>query len=113
MDEDTLSGLRQQLLKMKVTLEEMKQSSTESGKTVALDQARVGRLSRMDALQVQQMALETDRRRQQQLIHIEGALRRIASGDYGDCFVCGEELDPKRLKADPATTRCTTCKAKQ
>ena len=74
-----------------------------------LDQSRVGRLSRMDAMQAQQMALESARRRRQKISKVEGALRRIESGDYGYCFVCGEEMDAQRLAVDPTLTRCIGC----
>jgi DnaK suppressor protein len=55
------------------------------------------------------MAQETERRRQQQLARIEAALRRIESGDYGYCYVCGEEIDIRRLAVDPTMTRCIKC----
>ncbi|MDZ7785293.1 MAG: TraR/DksA C4-type zinc finger protein [Halioglobus sp.] len=31
------------------------------------------------------------------------------AGDYGYCFVCGEEISPARLNFDAATTRCMGC----
>ncbi|MEX1220703.1 MAG: TraR/DksA C4-type zinc finger protein [Idiomarina sp.] len=82
---------------------------SEQADVVELDQARVGRLSRMDALQGQQMALEQQRRKQRKVQALEGALRRIQSGDYGYCFVCGEEIETRRLQFDPAVTRCMDC----
>lgn len=109
MNEAEIEQARQQLLRMKAELQELGEMARDTGNTVELDQARVGRLSRMDAMQGQQMALETARRRQQQLLKIEGALRRIASGEYGECFVCGEEIDARRLSVDPASTRCVAC----
>ena len=81
----------------------------ETSEPVELDQTRVGRLSRMDAMQSQQMALETVRRRKETLVKIEGALHRIESGDYGFCFVCSEEIDIRRVLADPTSTRCMEC----
>jgi DnaK suppressor protein len=63
----------------------------------------------MDAMQAQQMALEAARRRQHQLLMVEGALRRLESGEYGYCFVCGKEIDVRRLAADPTNTRCVAC----
>ena len=83
--------------------------SGDAASTVTLDQSKVGRLSRMDALQAQQMAQETVRRRKLQLQKIDNALRRIESGDYGDCFKCGEEIAEARLNFDPASTRCVGC----
>lgn len=76
---------------------------------VTLDQSRVGRLSRMDALQTQQIALDAKRRRLRRLQAIEGALRRLEAGEFGDCFVCGEEIGVQRLRFDPTITRCKTC----
>ena len=76
---------------------------------VELDQARVGRLSRMDALQSQAMAEATDRRRHQELERIDAALARLAAGDYGHCLECGEAIHEKRLAFDPAAALCIAC----
>lgn len=100
------------LLEIKSELEAMEVAAAEDAAPVELDQARVGRLSRMAALQAQAMAQEGARRRQRQLLEIEGALRRIDAGEYGYCFVCGEEIDIRRLDADPANTRCIRCAEK-
>ena len=106
------SDFKQRLLALKAELLELEESSKDSTKPVTLDQAAVGRLSRMDAMQGQQMALESARRRQQQLAKIDGALRRIEKGEYGYCLVCGEEIDIRRLALDPAQTRCMQCAEK-
>ena len=90
--------------------QKMAQSSTE---TVELDQNSVGRVSRIDALQSQSMAVETTRLRQQQLRKISAALALIESGDYGYCRVCDDEINPKRLEIDPASTMCVPCASKQ
>ncbi|MGI9434697.1 MAG: TraR/DksA family transcriptional regulator [Geminicoccaceae bacterium] len=76
---------------------------------VALDQTRVGRLSRMDALQSQAMAQETERRRHQELDRIDQALKRLSEGEYGDCLECGEPIAPKRLAFDPSAALCIDC----
>ena len=98
---------------MRAELQALEETTRGSDETVELDQSRVGRLSRMDAMQAQQMALETGRRRKQQLKKIEGALRRIETGDYGYCFICGEEIDARRLAIDPTVSRCMDCVDKQ
>lgn len=103
---------RQKLLLLKQELQEREETSRDAAKPVELDQASVGRLSRMDAMQAQQMAQETERRRQHQLMKVEGALRRIESGEYGCCFVCGKEIDIRRLSLDPTNTRCMKCAGK-
>ncbi len=42
----------------------------------------------------------------QNLIHVEGALRHIANGTYGECEVCGEVIQAQRLEAVPYATLC-------
>ena len=84
-------------------------STAEDSAPVELDQTRVGRLSRMDALQGQAMAQETARRREVELQRIDAALARVDAGDYGYCVRCDEEIAPARLKIDPATPTCVDC----
>ena len=109
MQQHQLDAFRESLLALRSELEQLQEARSEAAETVTLDQAKVGRLSRMDAMQAQQMAEETSRRRQLHLQKIEGALRRIALGEYGDCFKCGEEIGEARLHIDPTSTRCISC----
>lgn len=109
MDKGHIDHFQRQLLALRQEILEQKESARDSGATVELDQARVGRLSRMDAMQAQQMAMETDRRRDVHLQKTDGALRRIESGEFGYCFVCGEPIDLRRLEIDPTITRCIRC----
>lgn len=83
--------------------------SAESRGAVELDQTSVGRVSRIDALQQQQMALASDRQRTEELVRIEAALQRIKDGSYGDCLKCDEPIAEKRLKFDPAIPTCIDC----
>ena len=74
----------------------MLETAKESVKPVALDQASVGRLSRMDALQSQAMALAVERRRKDELNMTGAALKLIEDGDYGYCVSCGLLVEPIR-----------------
>lgn len=76
---------------------------------VELDQTKVGRLSRMDALQQQAMLDATKARAEREKIRIKAALRRMAAGEYGDCVQCTEPIAPGRLAFDPAAPLCVTC----
>jgi DnaK suppressor protein len=78
---------------------------------VTLDQEAVGRISRIDAMQVQAMALATQARRRGRKVALEGALRRLASDDFGWCTACGEEIAPARVMNDPVVTLCVGCAA--
>ena len=109
MKQSELKQITENLLALESELRELEEASRDSSQPVRLDQASVGRLSRMDAMQSQQMALETARRRRDELARIEGALRRIETGEYGHCFVCGEEIDLRRLLIAPTSTRCVKC----
>lgn len=80
-------------------------------KPVELDQSQIGRLSRMDAMQIQEMALEQERRREIELQKIAAALQRIKEDEYGFCTHCGENISPKRLDFDPAVPLCVECAA--
>lgn len=37
---------------------------------------------------------------------ITEALKRIEDGEYGICTICGEEIEERRLEANPAATTC-------
>lgn len=109
MDGAVADGFRRRLLALRASLEATEEASREATKTVVLDQASIGRLSRIDAMQGQQMALEGARRREHMLVRIEAALKRIETDTFGDCYVCGEEIDVRRLSVDPTITRCLRC----
>ena len=104
-----LDGFRAMLLERKEELLRISADSSEAAKPVELDQTRVGRLSRIDALQNQEMAKETDRRRQAELQRIEAAFQRIEDGEFGECANCGEAIALKRLELDPAVVVCIGC----
>ncbi|NCF79775.1 MAG: TraR/DksA family transcriptional regulator, partial [Alphaproteobacteria bacterium] len=81
-------------------------NSADDSAPVELDQTQQGRLSRMDALQQQAMAAETQRRRQREVYLLDAALKRLDEGEYGYCVNCGEAIEPQRLALDPATPFC-------
>jgi DnaK suppressor protein len=43
------------------------------------------------------------------LHRINEALERLEEGSYGRCFECGEEIEPRRLRALPFAVRCKDC----
>lgn len=104
-----LSAIRDRLIARRRELLDLVASSADSLKPVELDQTRVGRLSRMDALQNQAMSLEAERRRRLELQRIEASLKRIEEGDYGYCVTCGEQIAVRRLELDPTLPTCVNC----
>jgi RNA polymerase-binding protein DksA len=43
------------------------------------------------------------------MARINASLERIEQGRYGECAVCGDAIDPERLRAVPETDRCGHC----
>lgn len=104
-----LGKMRERLIELRTELESVAETGEDSATVVELDQSKVGRLSRMDAMQAQAMAKATAGRREQTLRQIEAALERIDNEDYGWCMDCGEPIDPKRLQFDATALRCIDC----
>jgi RNA polymerase-binding transcription factor DksA len=44
-----------------------------------------------------------------EIAQINRALRRLEEGTYGDCAVCGQPIDERRLEALPHSDRCIRC----
>jgi len=109
IDPDRFKAL---LLQRRDHLLSVAETGEEAAQPIELDQARMGRLSRMDALQGQAMSLETKRRRESALQRIAAALHRIEEGDYGYCLDCGEAISSRRLEVDPAAPLCIQCASK-
>ncbi|MFQ5534442.1 MAG: TraR/DksA family transcriptional regulator [Sphingomonadales bacterium] len=104
-----IEGIRKILEQERDRLRDLSAGAADDRRPVELDQQSVGRLSRMDAMQVQAMAKSVEARRQGRLPLIDAALRRIEEGEYGYCTRCGEDIPAKRLAIDPAIARCVDC----
>ena len=100
---------RQSLIRLREELEAVAGTGAESSAVVELDQAKVGRLSRMDAMQAQEMSKASGHRREAMLRGITAALQRIEDGEFGICRRCDEPINPKRLKFDPTVLLCIDC----
>lgn len=91
------------------SLDNLSDATENERRPVELDQQSVGRLSRMDAMQVQAMAQAVEGRRRQRQAQIVAALKRLDEGEYGYCVVCGEDVPAKRLEVDLTAARCVDC----
>jgi len=109
----TTDSYRDKLIALREELQAVAETGDEAAGVVELDQTRVGRLSRMDAMQAQSMSQEAQRRREAQLQAIEAALGRIDRDDYGYCKECEEPIDPRRLEFDPTALYCLECAAER
>ena len=108
MDPERLEGYATQLTALKSELQsEIDQSAAESS-PVQLD-GTMGRISRMDAMQVQQLALEVKRQRLERLKQVDGAFLRVKKGRFGLCARCNNPISFPRLDAVPDTVFCLPC----
>ncbi|MEM7777118.1 MAG: TraR/DksA C4-type zinc finger protein [Pseudomonadota bacterium] len=107
-DQD-IAYFRAKLMALHEELASLSAMSADSRAPVTLDQSSVGRVSRIDAIQAQQLALATERQRTAALARVTAALARIEAGDYGECLTCGEDIARRRLEFDPAVPTCIAC----
>jgi DnaK suppressor protein len=109
LSEVELSALHEQLLGLIAELEESLRASADAAAPVVLDQASVGRLSRMDALQQQAMAKATRRQTELRLTQCKVALSAFERDEYGLCRKCEEPIGYRRLCAKPEAPFCVSC----
>ncbi|MBI4326724.1 MAG: TraR/DksA family transcriptional regulator [Chloroflexi bacterium] len=110
MDATTLQRFKKQLKEMEGELSAAVEGKADSTAPVQVD-ASIGRLSRMDAIQSQQMALGLKARQQQALMRLRNALQAIAYGTYGRCRGCQGPIGLERLEAQPDAVKCVKCAA--
>ena len=108
MTEQELSAIRQKIDERIAELETLLGNDAEDTKPIEPD-VSIGRLSRLDAMQMQQMALEQHRRQEAELQKLKEALQRIEDGSYGQCVLCRQPIAPARLEAQPDAILCIGC----
>jgi DnaK suppressor protein len=97
------------LLKLANELKEQLEINKQATEVVQLDQTLVGRVSRIDALQQQSMAVSTREKARLKLKKVQHALNAMESGDYGYCRQCDEFISFGRLNAQPEASLCLPC----
>ena len=105
---EELEGMRDRLESMQAEMEAHLLSTAQSSKTVDLDEP-IGRLSRMDAIQQQKMAVANRRNTEIQLNQVRNALNALEAGAYGECRACEEPIRKARLYARPESPFCLAC----
>lgn len=110
--EQKMAYFHEQLLVRRRSILAASDDDSTGTQTVELDQTRVGRVSRIDAMQAQAMSVAAADRREQEIGRIDAALRRMDEGEYGYCLECGQEIDSARLEIDPAASHCVKCAAR-
>jgi DnaK suppressor protein len=100
------------LLSRQEEIETQFEQTQEMSEPVSPDRA-IGRLTRQDAMQQQQMILETRRRLELQRTQLKTALDRVEKGTYGICVLCKEPIPTLRLDIVPESPLCVQCLEKR
>ncbi len=108
MNPSDLIKFQNKLKKLRSEIKDYLKKSEDSAAAVEPDNA-LGRLSRMEAMQDQQMVLELRRRKKRQLLETVSALARIEQGVFGLCIFCGKSISIDRLDAFPEVQTCVNC----
>ena len=108
LTQSQLQQLQQDLEALQKSLEATLAFSAEGAKPVDLDKP-IGRLSRMDEMQQQQMVRAARRGHETRLLQVRAALQRLAEQEYGECGSCGELIPLRRLRARPESRFCVGC----
>lgn len=104
VERERLQGLIEE---MEREIEEARNSETAADRSSDPENADAGsmRLEYAKELSIERNTAD--------LLHkVEHALRRIESGGYGICEVCGEPIPVARLEVLPYATMCVTCASK-
>ncbi len=108
MTKEELSAIRHKIDQRIEELENLLGDDSEDTKPIEPD-VSIGRLSRLDSMQMQQMALEQHRRQEAELQKLREAQNRIEDGSYGQCVMCRQPIAPARLEAQPDAILCISC----
>lgn len=100
--------IRDLIARQLAEIEAQLQGSRDEAKPVDLELS-IGRISRVDAMQQQSMALASRARLGERQMALEAALARLDRDTYGECAGCGDPIAFGRLKAKPEATRCVAC----
>lgn len=105
---EQITELRESLVGLRNELEQLLSITREGSKPVDLDEP-IGRLTRMDAIQQQNMSAATRRAFDIRLRQVQQGLGLMERGDYGACRRCEDPIGYARLKASPETPYCLDC----
>ena len=109
LTEAQFSELLTLLLSRREMLETQLSESSHALRPIALDQTLLGRVSRMDAIQQQEVTASTHRLKSIALQKVTNALALFKIGNFGYCRECDNPIGYKRLKAQPESALCLRC----
>ncbi|NVK12508.1 MAG: TraR/DksA family transcriptional regulator [Gammaproteobacteria bacterium] len=104
-----LNDIRERLVTKLSELDRALELTSNHAQTVVLDQTAVGRVSRVEAMQDQQLGLAHQRQIAVDILLVKKALRKLETGEYGLCERCDDDIPTARLKLVPECECCVEC----
>lgn len=108
MESDVQESFRSKIEARICELEDSMESTKQDREAISPDKS-IGRLSRLDSMQMQQMALGMNSRMQEEVRQLKEALKRISVGCYGTCELCRQDIPMERLEFQLDATICIEC----
>jgi DnaK suppressor protein len=110
LTDEQIEELHGELEELVEELELQLHVAKHGSRPVDLDEP-IGRLSRMEAMQQQQMTSAHRRRIEIRLQQAKAALNRYQRDEYGYCNACDEPIGYKRLSVKPESPLCVHCQS--
>lgn len=104
-----------QLIELEIRAREELDRLREEARNDEADPAAVkvdvslGRLSRLDSMQMEEVRKDASRRRNQRIHLLQEAVRKMDDGSYGQCEGCGGWISYARLEETPEARSCGDC----
>lgn len=108
LDASQLRSFHQRLLSAKADTEALLVQTANDSKPVDME-LPIGRLTRIDAIQMQGMAQMNRHQLEIRLRQIDASLMAFDNGTFGICRHCKEPVSPGRLEVLPETPFCLEC----
>lgn len=108
MSEDPKAGLKQKIEEEIALVKQNIERLKGAGGPVEPDRA-IGRLTRMEAIQDQQMREASLNKAQQRLDQLKRTLQSLDNPEYGICRSCNQPIPLERLMLVPEAAICVPC----
>ncbi len=108
LTDERLEEFRRRILAEREAIAALLEQTASDARPVDLG-LPIGRLSRMDAMQMQGMAQLNRRQLEVRRERIKVALAALENGTYGTCRACKGPIDLARLEAQPEVPFCQPC----
>ncbi len=112
MDDEGRAELKKQIVEEIEVQKHLVESFIETSKPVSPDNA-IGRLTRMEAINSQNISEASLNSAQAKLVKLEKALSKVDLPDFGICVRCESPIPHGRIMLMPENVLCVSCAEKK